>query len=82
MAKEKWESEIVPGKGFTEPTYEFIHCEIVERSKLFGLNSATGTNCAVEKFGKPVKCEVNGIKKECYETVHMYDNSTPEYKKK
>ena len=82
MSKEKWESEMVPGKGFTEPTYQFIHCEKVERSKLFGMNLATGINCAVEKVGKSVKCKWGGIEKDCYESIHMYDKSKPEYKKK
>ena len=80
--KEKWESEMVPGKGFTEPTYQFIHCETIERSKLFGMNLATGINCAIESFGKPVKCKAKGIDKMCVESVHMYDNTKPEYKKK
>ena len=80
--KEKWESEMVPGVGFTEPTYTFIHCETVEKSRLFEMNLATGTNCAIESVGKPVKCKLWNLDKECVESVHMYDNSKPTYPKK
>lgn len=82
MAKRKFESEMVPGVGFKEPTYAFVHCETVEKNRLFGRNVYTGTNCAMEHFGKPIKCKLLNLDKKCVESVHMYDNSKPTYPKR
>ncbi len=83
MAKKaKWESEMVPGVGFKEPTYAFVHCEIVEKSRVGGMTVYTGTNCAMEHIGKPIKCKLGNLDKICMESVHMYDESPPTYPKK
>ncbi len=73
---------MVPGVGFKEPTYAFVHCEIVEKSRIFGKNVYTGTNCAIETIGKPIRCEVGDLDKKCVESVHMYDNYPPTYPKR
>jgi len=87
MAKKRalnseWESEMVPSVGFTEPTYAFIHCEKVEKSRIFGKDVFAGTNCAIENFGKPIKCKLGNLDKICVESIHLYDESPPTYPKK
>lgn len=73
----KWESEVVPGVGFEEPTYVFIHCDTVETERLFGKNVFTGVDCALEVIGRPIKCRIGDLDKECVETIHLYDQTPP-----
>jgi len=80
--KSEWESEMVPGVGFKEPTYAFVHCEKVEKSRIFGKEVFTGTNCSIQTMGKPIKCEQGGYDKLCLESVHLYDESPPTYPKR
>lgn len=77
----KWESEIVPSVGFVEPTYSFIHCEKVDKSRMFGKDVFAGTNCALENIGKPIKCKIGDLDKICVETIHLYDEYPPTYPK-
>lgn len=80
--KGKWDSEIVPGVGFTEPTYVFVHCKEVETKTMFGKKAFTGLDCALEIIGRPIKCKLaGGLEKECIESIHLYDESPPTHTK-
>ena len=82
MARRKYRSELelVPEGVFKEPTYAYVWCEKIDRSKSFGKNVYSGENCAYEIVGKPVKCKLGGREVKCLETAHIYDRSPPTHR--
>ena len=85
MAKRKYESEIVPEAGYTEPAYAWIYCEKIDKpTKMFGETMVSVTNCAMvipEGKGKPCKTR-DGRDAVCFEHIAIYEGSPPDYGKK
>ena len=85
MAKRKYESEVVPGKGFTEPTYLWVYCEKIDKpKKMFGDKFVSVENCAIViPEGKGKRCKTrDGRPALCYEHIAIYEHGSPDYKKK
>ena len=85
MAKRKYESEIVPDAGYTEPTYAWIYCEKIEKpTKMFGETMVSIENCALvipEGKGKPCKTR-DGRDAICFEHIAIYEKGSPDYGEK
>jgi len=81
----KYESDVVPDAGYTEPTYAWIYCEKIEEPKLmFGKPFVAIKNCAMiipEGKGKPCKTD-DGRDAICFEHIAIYEGPPPDYKKK
>jgi len=84
MAKRKYESEIVPDAGYTEPTYAWIYCEKIDKpTKMFGETMVSIENCAMvipEGKGKPCKTS-DGRDAICFEHIAIYEKGPPDYSK-
>ena len=81
----KYESEVVPDAGYTEPTYAWIYCEKMDKQKMyFGDKFVSIENCAMvipEGKGKPCKTG-DGRDAICFEHIAIYEKGHPEYRKK
>ena len=81
----KYESDNVPGAGYTEPTYAWIYCEKIDkRKKMFGDNFVSIENCAlVIPEGKGKRCKTrDGRDALCFEHIAIYEKGSPDYGKK
>ena len=74
----------VPRGAFKVPTYEYIHCQKVEHSKIMRMDLSTGLNCSVKAVGKGVTCTgYDGEPALCFESVHLYETGkSPKYRGK
>jgi len=85
MAKRKYESEVIPDAGYTEPTYAWVYCEKIDKpTKMFGDTFVSIENCAVvipEGKGKPCKTR-DGRDAICFEHIAIYEQGSPVYNKK
>jgi len=66
------------------PTYQFVWCEKVDKSRNFGMDTFGGLNCSVRTVGKGVACEArDGKSGLCYESVYLYETgASPKYRRK